>query len=206
MTSTQSKYYHMYNREIARALEGLLTTGPDGQEMSDEAAFRRWVSMSRDVQGNRRTIYFVGNGASAAMASHMAADALKNGELRAMAFNDAPLLTAVSNDIAFEQCFAEPIRRFGLRGDLLITISSSGNSGNILQAIESARERHIRVVTLSGMKPDNKSRSLGDVNFYVPARTYGIVECAHQILLHCWLDLYMGIEEWREKAHASDPA
>ncbi len=173
-----------------------MTTGRDGAEMADEAAFRRWVSMTRDVEGNRRTVYFVGNGASAAMASHMAADALKNGQLRAMAFNDAPLLTAVSNDIAFENCFAEPIRRFGIQGDLLTTISSSGNSPNILKAIEAARAQNMRVVTLSGMKPDNKSRVLGDVNFYVPAKTYGIVECAHQVLLHCWLDLYMGIEEW----------
>ncbi len=198
MTSKQEKYYQLYNREITRSLEGLLTTGREGTEMADEAAFRRWVSMTRDVEGNRRTVYFAGNGASAAMASHMAADALKNGRLRAMAFNDPSLLTAVSNDIAFENCFAEPIRRFGLQGDLLTTISSSGNSPNILKAIEAAREQNMRVVTLSGMKPDNKSRTLGDVNFYVPAKTYGIVECAHQVLLHCWLDLYMGIEEWEE--------
>ena len=173
-----------------------MTTGRNGEAMADEAAFRRWVSMTRDVEGNRRTVYFAGNGASAAMASHMAADTLKNGQLRAMAFNDPALLTAVSNDIAFENCFAESISRFGMQGDLLTTISSSGNSPNIIKAIEAARQQNMRVVTLSGMKPDNKSRMLGDVNFYVPAKTYGIVECAHQVLLHCWLDLYMGIEEW----------
>lgn len=198
MTSTQEKYYRHYSREITRSLEGLRTTGQDGSEITDEAAFRRWVSMTRDVKGNRRTIYFAGNGASAAMASHMAADAVKNGGLRAMAFNDSSLLTALSNDIAFTDCFAEPIRRFGQSGDVLITISSSGNSKNILRAIEVAREQHIRVITLSGMTSNNGSRTRGDVNFYVPAKTYGIVECAHQVLLHCWLDLYMGIEEWQE--------
>lgn len=196
MTSKNEKYYQHYNGEISRSLCNLQTTGLDGCEIPDETAFLRWVSLTRDVEGNRRTVYFVGNGASCAMASHMAADTLKNGRLRAMAFNDPPLLTAVSNDMDFRECFAEPIRRFGLPGDLLTTISSSGNSPNIIRAIEVARQAGMSVVTLSGMNDQNQSRGLGDVNFYVPARTYGIIECAHQVLLHCWLDLYMGIEEW----------
>ena len=56
------------------------------------------------------------------------------------------------------------------------------------------------VVTFSGLKPDNKSRKKGDLNFYVPAKTYGIVECAHQVLLHAWLDKYMGLLSGSVKA------
>ena len=73
-------------------------------------------------------MFFVGNGASAMMASHMAADASKNGGFRAMAFNDQALMTAVSNDICYEQSFAMPLKRFANPGDMLVTISSSGNS------------------------------------------------------------------------------
>jgi D-sedoheptulose 7-phosphate isomerase len=190
------KYYERYSEEVGKALSGLETTDARGERISDEVAFLRWCSMTRDVHGNQRAVYFAGNGASASMSSHMAADSSKNGGLRAFAFNDAALLTAVSNDAAFEQSFAIPLERFGQAGDMLITISSSGNSPNVLAVIRKARDMEIGVVTLSGMEPDNRSRGAGDVNLYVPARTYGIVECCHQILLHCWLDQYMGITEW----------
>ena len=59
-----------------------------------------------------------------------------------------------------------------------------------------ARQKKMKVVTFSGMKPDNSSRKLGDLNFYVPAMTYGIAECSHQILLHAWLDCFMKVCEW----------
>jgi len=62
--------------------------------------------------------------------------------------------------------------------------------------IETAREKGLSVITLSGLKPDNASRKLGDLNLYIPAKTYGVVECAHQILLHVWLDQFMDIREW----------
>ena len=196
----QFQYYERYSHEVTRALGGLVTTAESGEQIRGEVAFKRWCSMTRDVFGNNRTVYFVGNGASAAMASHMAADSSKNGELRAMAFNDSSLMTAVSNDISFEDCFAEPVKRFGLAVDLLITISSSGNSENIIRAIQAARPLGMGVVTLSGMREDNRSRLLGDVNFFVPAKTYGIVECCHQVLLHCWLDQFMGVSEWGQAA------
>lgn len=196
---SEEKYYRRYSDEVSRCLDGLLTSDEVGDSIADETAFRRWCSMTRDVFGNKRTIYFAGNGASAAMASHMAADSTKNAKLRAMAFNDAALMTAVSNDIAYEECFSEPLKRFGLPGDILVTISSSGNSPNIVRVIETARSLDIGVVTLSGMSEDNRSRSLGDVNFFVPAKTYGIVECCHQILLHCWLDQFLRITEWESE-------
>ena len=108
------------------------------------------------------------------MASHMAADASKNGGFRALAFNDQALMTAVSNDICYEQSFAMPLKRFANCGDVLVTISSSGNSPNVIAAIEAARELKLQVVTLSGMKQNNQSRKIGDLNFYVPAETYGL--------------------------------
>jgi D-sedoheptulose 7-phosphate isomerase len=136
-------------------------------------------------------VFFIGNGGSAMIASHMATDACKNAGLRALAFNDASLLTAIGNDLSFDQVFALPLSRLGAEGDLLISISSSGNSPDIVLALETARRMGMRLVTLSGMGADNRSRTLGDLNFYVPAPTYGWVECAHQLVIHYWFDTYM---------------
>lgn len=137
------------------------------------------------------TMYFVGNGASATMASHMSADATKNGQLRAKTFNDQSLLTAISNDIDYKEVYALPIKRFGNKEDILVTISSSGNSPNIIRAIEEAHRIGMKVVTLSGMKENNGSREMGDLNFWIPADFYGVVESSHQTVLHSWLDRYL---------------
>jgi D-sedoheptulose 7-phosphate isomerase len=125
------------------------------------------------------------------MASHMAADGSKNGRFRALAFNDPALMTAIGNDISYDQVFSVPLRRYANPGDILVTISSSGNSPNVVAAIEAAKELGLKTITLSGMKEDNRCRQMGDLNFYVPGLTYGMAECSHQALLHCWLDIYM---------------
>ena len=180
-----------YLMSVASALEKTEVTDRKGNELDIEEGISRWCNITGKLKQSNATMYFVGNGASAMMASHMAADASKNGEFRSLAFNDAALMTAVSNDIAFEECFAMPLKRFADSQDVLITISSSGNSPNVIRAIEAASELGLKVITISGMSPDNRSRKMGDINFYVPGDTYGIVESSHQILLHCWLDRFM---------------
>jgi D-sedoheptulose 7-phosphate isomerase len=187
--------YNSYIMEIQASLETMTVTDINGDEIKPEEGITRWCKITKMVKKSNDVIFFIGNGASAMMAGHMAADASKNGELRSMAFNDAALMTAVSNDIAFEDCFSVPLRRFANSNDILITISSSGNSPNIIRAIDTARQLKLQVVTLSGMKTDNRSRKMGDLNFYIPADTYGVVEASHQVLLHCWLDKFIEEEK-----------
>lgn len=182
-----------YIHSLQSALENLQVSDVQSKPLSPEEGFVLWLQITRELQSKDRTMFFIGNGASAMMASHMAADASKNGNFRSLAFNDAALLTAVSNDIAYEEIFAVPLKRFSAKGDCLVTISSSGNSPNVIRAIETARVLQLQVITLSGMRPDNRSRQLGDLNFYIPADTYGIVEVNHQAILHCWLDRFMEI-------------
>jgi D-sedoheptulose 7-phosphate isomerase len=182
-----------YLAAASAGLADLTVTDGDGLPIPPAEGFSRWVSITRDGQTRRQHLYFVGNGASAMMASHFAADACKNAGLSAMAFNDAALLTATANDLAFEEVFALPLRRVGRAGDLLVAISSSGNSPNILHAVATARAMAIHVVTLTGMCADNRARMLGDLNFYVPSHRYGWVECAHQLVLHYWLDQYLNL-------------
>lgn len=187
--------FDRYVDTVSRALKEMVVTDTDGKSLPREQGLSDWCTLTAEIKATGKTMFFTGNGASAMMAGHMAADASKNGGFRSLAFNDAALMTAVSNDIDYAESFAMPLGRFADPGDVLVTISSSGNSPNIVRAIEKAREIGLRVVTLSGMHPDNRSRALGDLNFYLPADTYGVVEAGHQVLLHCWLDRFMEEEE-----------
>jgi len=180
-----------YIASVGAGLTGLLMTDKTGRDLGAAGGFARWVELTDDVQRNGRNIFLVGNGASAAMASHFAADACKNGGLRAQAFNDGPLLTCAANDLSFEDVFALPLARFGRAGDMLITISSSGGSPNIVKALECARGLQLSIVTVSGRRADNPSRRFGDVNAYLPSERYGWVESGHHVVLHYWLDQYL---------------
>lgn len=171
-------------------------TARDGQEIGAAAGFARWRDLTLSTRAAGHGHFFIGNGASASMASHMALDCAKNAGLRALAFNDSASLTALGNDLGYEQVFAAPLRWYGQAGDVLIAISSSGRSPSILAAISVARERGLHVITLTGMRADNPARQLGDVNFFVPGRTYGVVECSHHVIMHCWLDDFLGVAEW----------
>jgi len=186
-------WYRAYLDGLYEALDAMVVTDREARELPQEQGIRQWCALCHEAKLKGSTMYFVGNGASASMASHMAADFSKNCGCRALAFNDVALMTAVSNDIHYEDCFAVPLARFANPGDLLVTVSSSGNSANIIKSIQAARELSLDVVTVSGMRADNRSRTLGDLNFWVPAKTYGLVEAGHQTLLHCWLDTYLDL-------------
>lgn len=189
-------YWTLYQRAMTDALARLVVTDADGTTIDSESAFARLCDWTSELQQTQHTLHLAGNGASACMASHMSLDWTKNGRVNAQAHHDLAFLTALGNDYGYEQVFSRPIGWFGRAGDMLATISSSGNSANILRAVAVAREKRLRVVTFSGLKPDNKSRRAGDLNFYIPAWSYGIVECAHQVLLHTWIDRFMKVREW----------
>jgi D-sedoheptulose 7-phosphate isomerase len=146
------------------------------------------LTLFEDAGKRNNKLIFVGNGGSAAIASHQAVDYWKNGGIPAIAFNDASLLTCISNDFGYERVFAEPIARFGARGDVLVAVSSSGKSPNILRAVEAARAVGCEVVTFSGFDPANPLRKTGTLNFYVPSHSYGIVEILHLSLIHAILE------------------
>ncbi len=163
-------------------------TTADGRELPLAEAFA-WVNdtaLGAHAAGN--TVMFVGNGGSAGIAGHMATDFSKVGGVRAVTFNDASSLTCLGNDLGYDQVFAHPVAMHGRPGDLLVAISSSGRSANILNAVKAARARECKVLTLSGFAPDNPLRALGDINLFVPASAYGFVEITHLALLHAVLD------------------
>jgi D-sedoheptulose 7-phosphate isomerase len=168
-------------------------TGRAGERLTLAEGARRMLDAAQRAKREKARVFFIGNGGSAGICSHMATDWMKNGGFSALAFNDGAALTCVGNDLGFEQVFAKPLQMHGREGDLLIAISSSGNSPNILRGVEAARAGRLQVVTLSGFKPDNKLRRLGDVNFYLPSERYGFVEIGHLAICHTVLDLSMGM-------------
>ena len=189
-------YFTRYNEALYRALMDTQATDARGSSLEQQPAMECLCVFSKEVSFNSNKQYLVGNGASMAFSDHMAVDWSKNGKVPTHSFSSPSLLTALGNDIGIEQLFASAITTYAAKDDMLIAISSSGNSPNIIEAINAARKKQMRVITFTGLQADNHCRVLGDLNFYVPAKTYGIVECAHQLLLHMWLDQYMGITEW----------
>jgi len=181
--------WQQHVKSLQRLLDGLSFTYRDGTEVGQDAGFDEWVDVTLRLRERRQTVYMVGNGASASMASHFAADLAKNGRLHTQVFSDLSLITAISNDMGYDHVFAEPLRRRGQRGDLLVAISSSGRSPNILAAVDVADELEISVVTLTAKDAANPLRKRGDLNLYVAAETYGLAETAHAAALHWWMDL-----------------
>ena len=151
--------------------------------------FQLWTEKAFEIKRTENCIYLIGNGASASMSSHFAADINKNVDIHTQVFTDLALITALANDISYAEVFAQPLNKRAKPGDMLVTISSSGRSPNILRAIEVAKEMGLYVVTVSAMKEDNPSRQLGHLNFFIPASTYGLAETAHAAILHYWTDL-----------------
>ena len=172
----------------------------NGKKYGIDEGFQVWRKLTIDVKEKKQSIYLIGNGASASMASHFAADLAKNAHLHTEVFSDLSLITAISNDMGYEWVFAEPLRRRAKKGDMLVAISSSGNSKNLLRATEIARKIGLKIITLSAMSPQNPLRSSGDINIYVPAQTYGYAETCHAAILHHWMDMVENSSSWEPMA------
>ncbi len=178
-----------YFAEMMRVCTAARVSDGDGRPMSLQQGFEWVAEQARRAQASGNKMILIGNGGSAAIASHQAIEFLKNGGVRALALNDGASLTALANDFGYANVFAEQLRMLGRRGDMLVAISSSGQSTNILKAVETARARDMAIATFSGFRPDNLLRGRGDVNFYVDSTQYGFVELAHHALIQAILDL-----------------
>ena len=151
-----------------------------------------WVGAQN--RGNK--IIFLGNGGSAAMASHCAVDLTKNAGIRAINFNEADLITCFANDYGYEEWMAKAVEFYGDEGDVLMLISSSGRSQNILHSAEKAKQMGIEVITLSGFDQNNPLHQAGAINLWVDSHAYNIVEMTHHIWLLAAVDLIIGNAEY----------
>ena len=188
-------------QQLSDLVREAAVTNRQGIQITLEAGIQQAVETILAVS---RKIMLIGNWGSAAIASHMQNDLCKAVGVRAMVFNEPPLLTALSNDHGYLSAFQKPIELWVEPGDLLIAISSSGQSENILRAAQACREGGGQIITFSGFRPDNLLRRRGEINFYVSSENYGQVEVAHMTLTHFLTDCAMAVR--RPLRAASEPA
>lgn len=185
--SGKENFARMYIDQLAEALNEL-----------PEDKFAEINSVLQDARETGRQVFVIGNGGSASTASHMVCDFSKNtrengkNRMRAICLNDnAPSVLAYANDEGYDIIFSEQLLALGKPGDVLIAISGSGNSSNILKAIETARQMQIKVVGLTGFK-GGKMKAMTDVCLVVPSDSMEIIEDAHLIINHILAGMLRG--------------
>jgi len=185
------RYFSSFNRVLAAAE----ATDRNGGRLELGKALEWALETGRKVHARGDKVMFIGNGGSSAIASHMSEDFSKAAGIRALCFSDAATLTCLGNDYGYQHVYEKQIEWLGRKGDMLVAISSSGKSPNILKGVEAARAHGAEVLTLTGFEPDNPLRAMGDVNLYLPSKQYGFVEAGHLALLSAVVDFAMG---WKE--------
>ena len=182
----KTQYFVNYFKTIYQNLESI-----------DSAQLEQASSMSWETHQSSKKIIIAGNGGSAAMASHVAVDFTKAAGIRAVNFNEADLITCFANDYGFENWVAKAIEFYGDPGDVLLVISSSGKSKNMINATASARAKKFsKIVTFSGFEENNPLSQSGDINLWVNSKAYNYVENLHQIWLLALVDLVIGDKEY----------
>ena len=191
-----NKYFDQYTIELSEALRSI-----------NSSAFDKAAAVIEETLENDKTIFSCGNGGSAAIANHLVCDYQKginsNTKFRPKVVglaSNVELITAVSNDMSYKEVFAMPLQIHGRPGDLLIAISSSGSSENIVSALNSARALGMKSIALTGFD-GGRCRDIADISIHVEHWNYGIVEDAHQVCMHS-LAQFIRLKGTREDAIA----
>ena len=146
---------------------------------------------------NNAKIMIFGNGGSAAIASHVSVDLTKNANIRSVNFNEADLITCFANDYGYERWIEKTIDFYADDKDVLILISSSGKSPNMINACKIARNKKMsKIITFTGHDKNNPLSKLGDINFWINSKAYNFVENIHQVWLLTVVDLIIGKREY----------
>lgn len=161
----------------------------DGRDTALSAGYERIAELFRATRERQGTIWWVGNGGSCAICSHLAQDALNKLDVRSQVLSDPSLMTCMANDFGYEEVYSRPLRRLARPGDCLVAISSSGNSQNIVNCAGFAVEAGLGLVTLSAFGEDNKLwNHMSDVALFLPMSLYGLAEVGHEALLHAAIE------------------
>jgi D-sedoheptulose 7-phosphate isomerase len=178
MMNTASSYLD----ELSRLISAMEIKNRAGEQLSLDEGGKAALNLIRETRKRKAKAVVVGNGGSAAIASHMQNDLCKAVKMRSLVFTEQSLLTALANDDGYQTAYETLMNLWADADDMLIAISSSGQSENILRCAHSAQKNGCRIITLSGFATNNPLRSLGDINFYIPSDSYGHVELAHAAL------------------------
>ncbi len=173
------KYFKNYNKSIFDLLDKF------DAELIDKS-----VSLINQCIKQGGKVYIVGNGGSASIASHVSVDFAKVARVSSGTFNNANLISCFANDYGHDNWVSEAIKAYTSKKDMLILISSSGTSKNIVNAASFCNKNSIPLVTLSGFASDNPLSKLGDVNIHVESDNYNFIEMSHHIILVSIVDIF----------------
>lgn len=176
--------------EFSVSLKGFQVEGNDKNKIKQKEGLNSAARIIKDLIRANKNLFIIGNGGSSGIASHAANDFINMCGLKCQTFHDISVLTCMTNDYGYDVTYQKLLENFSNENDCLIAISSSGNSLNIINATEKFRELNPKgkIITLSGFSQDNQLRNKGDLNFWIDSKSYGIVEIAHQFILHFFAD------------------
>ena len=172
-------FYKNYSKSISDLLNSVDTN------LIDQS-----VELIKKKIKTNNTVYIAGNGGSASIASHISVDFVKVAKVKSSTFNNSNLITCFANDYGYENWVKEAIKVYCLKDDLVILISSSGTSPNILNAARFCKEKNFDLITLGGFSKDNEFSNLGKVNFHVNSENYNFIEMTHHIILLSIVDIF----------------
>ena len=173
------KYFKNYNKSIYNLLNDL-----------DISLIDKSVELIQDCKKNKGKTYIIGNGGSASIASHVSVDFAKVAKVPSNTFNNANLITCFANDYGHENWIKEAIKAYTQKNDILILISSSGNSKNIINAAKYCNENNIPLITFSGFDKENNLAKLGNINIHINSKNYNYIEMSHHIILVSIVDIF----------------
>lgn len=186
MKQMSNNFFEEFNHLLNKAINSI-----------DNNLLFKIANLLKEVQSNGKKIIVIGNGGSAAIASHVAVDLTKAAGCRAITFNEADLLTCFANDYGYEKWVQQALQFYADKGDIAILISSSGSSKNIINGALWAKKNGLTVITLSGFSAENPLREIGDINLWVDSKGYNIIEMAHHIWLVAIVDFIVGSIEYK---------
>ena len=173
------KFFKQYNQSIYDLLNNV-----------DTNLIEHSVSLINNCYNNGGKVYIVGNGGSSSIASHVSVDFAKVANIPSNTFNNSNLITCFANDYGHDNWITEAIKAYIQKNDIIILISSSGTSVNIVNAAKYSKENSIPLITLSGFSNDNPLSKLGKINIHVQSESYNFIEMSHHIILLSIVDIF----------------
>ena len=173
------KYFKNYNKSIFDLLNNF-----------DTSLIDKSVKLIKKCKQNKGKVYLVGNGGSASIASHVSVDLAKAAKVSSNTFNNSNLITCFVNDYGKDNWVLEAIKAYMQKEDMLILISSSGTSKNIVNAAKYCCKNNITLITLSGFNSNNPLLKLGNINIHIKSDNYNFIEMSHHIILLSIVDIF----------------
>ncbi len=187
---TNKLFFENYIEDFSNVLSGVKALSSDLNKICD---------IFKNNSKNGSKVIICGNGGSAAIASHVSVDLMKNANIRSVNLNEADLITCFANDYGFSNWIKEALIKLSDKNDTVVLISSSGNSENLVRAAEWCKENKITTITLTGMSENNKLKnvSINNLNIWIDSTAYNYIENIHQIILLSVVDALIGSPEYK---------